>query len=162
LKTPAEQIAERVAKLLSENKKLAKELKSGAKRGGSDTIAEVNGLLEKAERISGVAVVVGSVSPAPVPQLRTAIDSVKKKAKSAAVVLAVAEAQDKVILLAAMTDDVVAKGVSAGDVIKEIAPIVGGGGGGRPQMAQAGGKDPKKIKDAIKKAKELIKAKLSG
>jgi alanyl-tRNA synthetase len=162
LKTPAEEIAERVAKLLSENKKLAKELKSGTKRGGSDTIAEVNGLLEKAERVSGIAVVVGSVSPAPVPQLRIAIDSVKKKAKSAAVFLAVAEAQDKVILLAAMTDDVVAKGVSAGDVIKEIAPIVGGGGGGRPQMAQAGGKDPKKIKDAIKKAKELIKAKLSG
>jgi len=162
LKTPAEQIAERVAKLLSENKKLAKELKSGAKRGGGDAITEANGLLEKAERVSGIAVIVGSVSPAPVPQLRAAIDSVKKKAKSAAVVLAVAEAQDKVILLAAMTDDVVAKGLSAGDVIREIAPIVGGGGGGRPQMAQAGGKNPKKIKDAIKKAEELIKAKLSG
>jgi alanyl-tRNA synthetase len=162
LKTPAEQITERVAKLLAENKKLAKELKSGAKRGGSDTIAEVNSLLKKAERISGVAVVVGKISPAPVPQLRVAIDSVKKKAKSAAVVLAAADGDDKVILLAAMTDDVVAKGVSAGDVIKEIAPIVGGAGGGRAQMAQAGGKDPKKIKDAIKKAKELIKSKLSG
>jgi len=161
LKTPAEQIAERVAKLLSENKKLAKELKSGAKRGGGDTVTEAGGLLEKAERISGTAVVVGEISPAPVPQLRAAIDSVKKKAKSAAVVLAVAEADDKVILLAAMTDDIVAKGLSAGDVIREIAPIVGGGGGGRPQMAQAGGKDPKKIKDAIKKAQELIKAKLS-
>jgi alanyl-tRNA synthetase len=162
LKTPAEQVTERVAKLLAENKKLAKELKSGAKHGGTDTIAQVKGLLEKAERISGTAVVVGSVSPAPVPQLRAAIDSVKKKAKSAAVVLAVAEGDDKVILLAAMTDDVVAKGVSAGDVIREIAPIVGGGGGGRPQMAQAGGKNPKKIKDAIQKAEELIKIKLSG
>ena len=60
-----------------------------------------------------------------------------------------------------MTDDVVAKGVSAGDVIREIAPIVGGAGGGRAQMAQAGGKDPKKIKDALEKCEKLIKAKLA-
>ena len=52
------------------------------------------------------------------------------------------------------------KGLKAGDVVREIAPIVDGGGGGRPQMAQAGGKKPEKIKDALDKAKELIKEKL--
>ena len=50
--------------------------------------------------------------------------------------------------------------VKAGDIIKEIAPIVGGGGGGRPQMAQAGGKDPAKLPDALEKAKEMILAAL--
>jgi len=48
------------------------------------------------------------------------------------------------------------KGLKAGDIVKEIAPIVGGGGGGRPQMAQAGGKDPSKIQEALQKAEEFI------
>ena len=94
--------------------------------------------------------------------MRSAIDSLKKKAKSAAIVLAMAEGEDKVTLISAMTDDVIAKGLKAGDIVKEIAPIVDGGGGGRPQMAQAGGKNPAKINDALKKAKELIKAKLAN
>ena len=67
----------------------------------------------------------------------------------------------KAVLLAGVTDDLVKKGLKAGDVIKEIAPIVGGGGGGRPQMAQAGGKKPEKINDALAKAKKLIKEKLA-
>jgi len=65
-------------------------------------------------------------------------------------------------LLAGVTDDLVSKGLKAGDIVKEIAPIVDGGGGGRPQMAQAGGKNPKKIGDALAKAGEIIKQKLSG
>jgi alanyl-tRNA synthetase len=61
-----------------------------------------------------------------------------------------------------MTNDLVEKGMSAGDVIKNIAPIVDGGGGGRPQMAQAGGKNPQKIGEALAKASEIIKEKLSA
>jgi len=61
-----------------------------------------------------------------------------------------------------VTDDLIKKGLSAGDIIKEIAPIVDGGGGGRPQMAQAGGKDPAKIDDALARAAELIKQKLGA
>jgi alanyl-tRNA synthetase len=85
----------------------------------------------------------------------------KKKAKSAAIVLAFDD-DGKVTLLAGVTDDLVKKGLSAGDIVKEIAPIVDGGGGGRPQMAQAGGKSPEKINDALAKAAELIKEKLTG
>jgi alanyl-tRNA synthetase len=62
--------------------------------------------------------------------------------------------------LVANFDDTVAQRVSAGDVVREIAPIVGGGGGGRPTMARAGGKDPAKLPDALARARELIQSAL--
>jgi alanyl-tRNA synthetase len=123
-------------------------------------MGETKQLLDAAERIGGTVVVVGEISTCAVEQAREAIDRLKKLAKSAAIVLGMADGDDKVMLLAAMTDDVVAKGVKAGDVVREIAPIVGGGGGGRPQMAQAGGKDASKLAEALQKATELIKGKL--
>jgi alanyl-tRNA synthetase len=86
---------------------------------------------------------------------------IKKKAKSAVVVFGFAQ-DNNVTLIAGVTDDLVAKGIKAGDIVKQIAPIVDGGGGGRPQMAQAGGKTPAKIPDALEKAKEFIKSQLAG
>jgi alanyl-tRNA synthetase len=103
--------------------------------------------------------VIGRLETTSVEQAREAIDMLKKKAKSAAVVVGFDE-EGKVTLLAGFTDDMVKKGLKAGDIVKAIAPIVDGGGGGRPQMAQAGGKKPEKIKDALAKARELIKEKL--
>jgi alanyl-tRNA synthetase len=71
-----------------------------------------------------------------------------------------AESEGKVMLFAGVTDDLIKK-ISAGDLVKQIAPIVGGGGGGRPQFAQAGGKEPAKIAGAIEAAKKLIVEKLA-
>lgn len=85
----------------------------------------------------------------------------RKKAGSAAVVLGF-EDDGKAVLLAGVTDDLVKQGLKAGDIIKEIAPTVGGGGGGRPQMAQAGGKTPTKLDDALTQAKTLVKTKLGA
>jgi alanyl-tRNA synthetase len=158
LKVPAEEVADRVEKLLQENKRLAKELKSG---GGADVMAEARQLLEGAERIAESYIVAGRLSAASSEQGRAAIDMLRKKTKSAAVVLGFAEG-DKATVVAGVTDDLVKRGLSAGDVIKAIAPIIKGGGGGRPQMAQAGGKSPEKIDDALAKAKELIKEKLQS
>jgi len=124
-------------------------------------MTEAKQLLEKSEKIGEAAVVVGRVSTTSVEQAREAVDMLKKKAKSAAVVLAFDD-EGKVTLLAGVTDDLVAKGLKAGDIVKEIAPIVDGGGGGRPQMAQAGGKNPEKIDEALEKAAELIKRKLGA
>ncbi len=162
LKVPAEQVQARVGKLLEDNKKLQKEIKNAGKRGASDVMAEAQKLLADAEKVDGVAVVAGRLSSGPVQQVREAIDSVKKKASSAAIVLGFAEDDGKVLLFSAMTDDVVKKGLKAGDVIKEIAPMVGGGGGGRPQMAQAGGKNPAGLDDAIAKGAQMIKDTLAG
>ena len=160
LKVPAGQLVERVNKLLEDNKKLAKQLKTGSKQSGSDIMTKVRKLLENSEKINGSSVVISALDSAPAETIRSAIDMIKKKAKSAAVVFAAAE-DGKVTLLAGVTDDLIAKGLSAGDIVKQIAPIVGGGGGGRPQFAQAGGKNPEKLNDALAKAAELITEKLS-
>mgnify|MGYP001852752726 FL=1 len=87
--------------------------------------------------------------------LKTMGDQLKVKIGSGVVVLASAK-EDKVNLLAMATDDVVKKGIHAGNIIKAAAACCKGGGGGRPNMAQAGGKDASKIGEALQKAKEII------
>jgi len=159
LKVPSEALVDRVGQLIKDNKKLSKELKSAAKASGSDIMAEARELLEKCEKIGEASIIIGRLQNTRIEQAREAIDMLKKKAKSAAIVLGFGE-DDKATLLAGMTDDLIKKGLKAGDIVKAIAPIIDGGGGGRPQMAQAGGKNPKKINDALKKASELIKEKL--
>ena len=161
LKSPADQITTRVNKLLDDNKALKKELKSGGGKSASDALAQASKLLESAETIGDASVIIGQMPDVGVDQARTAIDSLKKKAKSAVIVLGIASEDGKVMLLAGVTDDLIKKGVKAGDIVKEIAPIVGGGGGGRPDMAQAGGKDASKLNDALGRAMAFIKEKLA-
>ena len=158
LKIPAASIVEKVTNLLAENKRLAKELKSPSRQAASDSLAEAKQLLEKCEKVGDVSIVVGKLSPATAEQVRAAIDMLKKKAGSAVIVLGLAEA-DKATLFAAVTDDLVSK-IGASDLLKQISPIIDGGGGGRPNMAQAGGKKPDKLDDALAKAAEIIKTKL--
>ncbi|HSV27302.1 MAG TPA: alanine--tRNA ligase-related protein, partial [Sedimentisphaerales bacterium] len=157
LKVPAEQVVERVEKLLDENKKLAKELRSG---GSADAAIQVDKMLAGAKKAGGASVISSRMDGATIDQVRLAIDSLKKKAGSAVIIIGM-ESEGKATLLAAVTDDLVAKGMKAGDIIKEIAPIVGGSGGGRPQLAQAGGKDITQIDAAIARGIELASKKLA-
>jgi len=161
LKVPAEGLTNRVDQLIKDNKKLSKELKSTLRQSGSDTMAEAKKLLARAEKIAQTSIIIGRVSTTSVEQARAAIDMLKKKAKSAVIVFGFAD-NGKATLLVGITDDLIKKGLKAGDIVKQIAPIVDGGGGGRPQMAQAGGKNPEKIDDALTKAAELIKEKLAS
>ncbi|MHC4371658.1 MAG: alanine--tRNA ligase [Planctomycetota bacterium] len=189
LKVPPEALRGRVEQLIKDNKKLAKELKSASRQGASDIMAEAKQLLQTCEKIGqahlitgrlstasleqaraaidmlrkrakSAALITGRLSTASLEQARAAIDMLRKRAKSAAVVLGFV-AEDKPTLLVGVTEDLIKNGVKAGDIVKEIAPIIGGGGGGRPQMAQAGGKDPAKIDEALAKAAVLIKEKLA-
>ncbi len=161
LKVPSEALVDRVGQLIKDNKKLSKELRTAAKASGSDVMAEAKQLLQKCEKIGETSIIIGRLQATRIEQAREAVDMLKKKAKSAAIVLGFGD-DDKATLLAGMTDDLIKKGLKAGDIVKAIAPIIDGGGGGRPQMAQAGGKNPKKINDALKKATELIKEKLAS
>ena len=159
LKVPAEELADRVTQLIKDNKKLSKQLKSASKQAGSDIMTKARQLLKTCDKIGDTSVVISQLSATPIEQARAAIDMLKKKAKSAAVVFGFTD-EDRVTLLAGVTDDLIKKGLKAGDIVKQIAPLVEGGGGGRPQMAQAGGKNPKKLDDALKKASKIIKEKL--
>jgi len=159
LKVPAEQITIRVNKILEDNKSLARQLKSGVAAAAAAQIS-ADDLLGKSQKINNTAVVVEQIPPVGQEQARGLIDSLRAKAGSAVVMLAMAESEGKVMLFAGVTDDLIKK-ISAGDLVKQIAPIVGGGGGGRPQFAQAGGKEPAKIAGAIEAAKKLIVEKLA-
>ncbi len=161
LQVPAEKLPERVAQLVEDNKKLAKELKTASKAGGADTLSEARDLLDACEKVNGASIIVGRLASTSIERAREAVDMLKKKAGSAAIVLGF-EDDGKAALLAGVTDDLVKQGLKAGDIIKQIAPIVEGGGGGRPQMAQAGGKNPAKLDEALAQAQTVVKAKLGA
>jgi len=149
-----------IAAILSDVQKAlrAMEKEQAAQSGGAvmDVVAE---LFASAESVGGVTVVVGEVPTAPPDALRGAIDWIRNKTESSAVLLAMA-AEGKVTLIAGMSKDAVKRGLKAGDLIKEVAPIVGGRGGGRPDMAQGGGTDPSKIGEAVDSARDWINGRL--
>jgi alanyl-tRNA synthetase len=95
-------------------------------------------------------------------ELRQLIDVLRRKASSGLAVLLATAADGKVHLAAGLTPDLVAAGLSAGHWIKEVAPVVGGGGGGKPDLAQAGGKNPDQIPAALERALEFLRTKLEG
>jgi alanyl-tRNA synthetase len=97
----------------------------------------------------------------PDEQMRNQVDRLRQKAGSAVVLVGWAT-DGKVGLLAAATDDLVKKGIHAGKLVGEVAKVVGGKGGGRPDMAQAGGKEPAKLAEALQLARDLAGRQLAG
>ena len=94
--------------------------------------------------------------------LRQLIDQIRQKVSPSIIFLATAEGEGKVVLVAGVSKDLVAKGVSAGNWVRDVAPVVGGGGGGKPDLAQAGGKHPEKLAEALAKAKEVARLMLKA
>jgi alanyl-tRNA synthetase len=135
---------------LQARQKLAE--KAAKKGGGGDAVAAALDLLATAPVLGPGKLVVGEIAGATDDALRSAIDSIRSKSPSCGVMLATAT-EGKVTFIAAVSDDLIAKGLKAGDWVKETAKVAGGGGGGRPNMAQAGGKDPAKLGDALATAK---------
>ncbi len=117
-------------------------------------------LLDKADRVGGSAIIVGELPDVPVEQIREAADWFRSQAGSAAVCLAVLS-DGKPMLIAAMTDDLVKKGLKAGDLIKHIVPAIDGRGGGKPTLAQAGGNKPEGVPEALEAAAGWIRQKLA-
>ena len=151
-------LRDKIAELQKVAKKHEKE-QAGASAG--DVMAKVQELFASAETIGGAVVVTGEVPSASADALRGAIDWVRQKSEASVVVLACHDG-GKVTLVAGVSKDLVGKGVKAGDIIKETAPVVGGKGGGRPDLAQGGGSQPDKISDAMNHAHGWIAAKLNG
>ncbi len=148
----------RVTAMLAEVDELKRQLANRAATGAlsADT------LLAGAETIGGATVIVAEAPSANANLMRQLIDQIRKKTSPSAVFLATTEGADKVVLVAGVSRDLVEKGVSAGNWVRDVAPVVGGGGGGKADLAQAGGKDAAKLPDALTKARAVARAMLGA
>ncbi len=158
VKAAPDALPDKVRHLLAENKALAGEVESLKSRLAQDAMGDVT---DQILEIGGVKFIGAKVEGVDMNGLRELGDQLKEKLGEGVVMLASA-AGGKVNLMAAATKGAVEKGAHAGNLIKEIAGLVGGGGGGRPNMAQAGGKNPEGIDDAIQCAKEVLKSQVEG
>lgn len=154
LKTAPKEVASRIDTLLAENKQLQRENESLAAKLGN---IEAGSLASKVKEINGVPVIAARVQAADMNSLRNMADDLKQKLGSAVILLGSAEGE-KVNLIAGVTKDLIDKGYHAGKLVKEAATICGGGGGGRPDMAQAGGKDSSKLDNALQIVEDWVKS----
>ncbi|RDI44089.1 alanine--tRNA ligase [Falsibacillus pallidus] len=154
LKTNPKDALSRIDSLLAELKEVQRENESLSAKLSN---IEAGSILDQVKDIDGVKVLASKVNASDMNNLRTMADELKQKIGSGIILLG-AVSEGKVNFIAGVTDDLVKKGYHAGKLVKEVASICGGGGGGRPDMAQAGGKDPQKIDAAIQYAEEWIKS----
>jgi len=148
-----------IKSLIEKNRELEKELEKLLQSQAGDSLDQI---LENGKDISGVKLYTGKVSGADMDTLKQlGYDALEKTKKESVVILASEdEEQGKVYIMAAVTDDLIQKGVKAGNMVSQLGRIVGGGGGGQPNLATAGGRFPEKIDEAFKKAEELIEAEI--
>ncbi|PJD96072.1 MAG: alanine--tRNA ligase [Parachlamydia sp.] len=151
LKTQPPKLRERIEKLLEENKHLHQELKS-LKKGQLGIMLEQ--LLQKSEVVQQIPFLAAQLE-LPTAELRDCMEILQVKMPSGVIALAAAEGE-KCHLLVRVSDDLVAKGIQASQLIKTAAPLIEGTGGGKANLAQAGGKAPQKIAEALQKIRELL------
>lgn len=147
-------------------KRLRAEQKASAADAGAALRERLDALIAAAAVVGSTRVVIGELPEAPMDQLKHAADIVKQRCGSAAVVFGVHVAAtekepEKATLLVCVSDDVVKRGVRAGELVKAVAPLIEGAGGGPPTMAQAGGKRPERLGEALEAAREWLSGKLA-
>ncbi|AFZ13768.1 alanyl-tRNA synthetase [Crinalium epipsammum PCC 9333] len=152
-KAKPEELPERITNIQNELKTTQKELET---LKGQLAIAKSDQLLTQAETVGDFKIVVAEMEGVDPESLKTAAERLVQKLGEGAVILGSIPEADKVSLVAAFSPVVNKKGLQAGKFIGAIAKICGGGGGGRPNLAQAGGRDPSKLKEALESAKKQI------
>ncbi len=156
LKTSPEELAERIRHLLAETKSLRSELEAQKSRAAKEALGDVT---DQVIEIKGVKLLAARVSGVDMNGLRELGDQLKEKLGEGVVIL-LSDAGGKVNIVAMATEGVQKQGAHAGNLIRGIAKLVGGGGGGRPNMAQAGGKNPAGIESAIEEAARVLESQL--
>jgi len=153
LKVPLGELPTRLEKMLAERRELERELEElkSAQRGSA-----AGDLIDQAREVEGAKVLGAMVEGVDAKAMRTMIDDLRNRL-GPSVVLLMSESKGKVLLAVGVTKDLTDRH-KAGDLIREVAGVVGGGGGGRPDFAQAGGKDPSKIDEAVEKFYGLVGA----
>ncbi len=158
LSTTVNDAAGRVETMLADKENLLKQIEET--KGVASVSAD--DLIQDAQKCGDTLLVVKQIDGANSDLLKRLVDQIRKKSSPAAIVLGAGSSDGKVLLVVGVSRDLVADGLKAGDIVKEIAPIVGGGGGGKPDLAQAGGKLPEKLPEALEKAKSIVEQKLSA
>jgi len=156
VKSAPMEVSDKVSALQEELKTLQKENEKLKAKLAREAAGDVT---SEAEEVNGIKILAKQLSDVDMNGMRDLGDDTKNKLGEAFIVFA-CEANGKVNLIAMATDEAMKKGAHAGNLIKEVAAVVGGGGGGRPNMAQAGGKNPAAIPDALAKAIEVMKQQL--
>ncbi|WP_130616623.1 alanine--tRNA ligase [Cohnella abietis] len=158
LKCGVNDVAKRVESVQGEVRQLQRDNES---LQGKLSRLEAADLVSAAKTVGGVTLLATQVQAGNMDVLRGIADELKLKLGSAVLVLGAAS-EDKVNFVVAVTSDLVPQGLHAGKLIKEVAAICGGGGGGKPELAQAGGKDPSKLSEALAAVEQLVLAQVSG
>ena len=156
LKSTPASVTEKIGHLLAEVKALQSENEALKSRAAKDALGDV---MDQVQEIKGVKLLAARVDDVDMNGLRDLGDQLKEKLGEGVVLLA-SVADGKVSLMATATDGAMKAGAHAGNLIKAVASIVGGGGGGRPNMAQAGGKNPAGVSEALAKAAEVIESQI--
>lgn len=152
LKSSNENVVTKLESFIMQNKELKSELE---KLNSKIANSKVDDIMSQVTNINGKNVLLTKLENIDMNNLRSLCDKLKEQIKSG-IILAISTENDKLNIVSMVTDDLIKEGFNAGNLVKEVALITGGKGGGRPNMAQAGGKDISKIDDAILKAKEII------
>ena len=156
LKADPEHLLQRIESLEQELKSSKSDLDKLKAKMAKEEMGELS-----AETVNGCSVIIKDLQGVDRNALRTLGDSLKDKYENAFVLLISVE-DGKPVLMATASDAAVKKGAHSGNLIKEVAAVLGGGGGGKPQMAQAGGKDASLIPEALQKAREIMQVQLQG
>ena len=152
LKTSPDRLVHRVEQLVEENRELERQLQRARAQGAGDLVGQ---LLDGAETLDGARVVAAEVEVATIDELRALGDRLRERIGTGAAVLA-ARFPEKSALFAVVTDDLIKKGVRADRLVREVAQVTGGSGGGRPHMAQGGVGDPDRVPEALAKAPRIV------
>jgi alanyl-tRNA synthetase len=157
LNTPVSDVEARLEALLAEQRLLSREIEQLRRQVAR---REFDSLLERMQQVDGANILVAHVTVPDAEGLRQMADWFRDKVASGAAVLATVN-NDKPLIIATVTEDLIQRGLKAGDLVREVAKIVGGGGGGRPNLAQAGGRDASKLPQALAIVPALVEQALS-
>lgn len=156
MNTTEDKLITKTQEVLNELKNLHKEINRVKQK---ELSGKINSFIENAKEVSGVKIITRKLEDATVDDLRKTIDMLMKSSENMAIVLGTAQ-NNRVTIVAALSPNLVKRGLHAGNISKEVAKVVGGGGGGRPDMAQAGGQWIEKLDEALNFAIELLSKKI--
>jgi alanyl-tRNA synthetase len=153
VKTTPDTLMRRLEQLLEENRELRRQLEKARQSGSADVVGD---LISGAEQVNGARIIAREIEAESADELRGIGDRLRDRLGSGAALIA-ARQDERVSLIAVVTDDLISRGVKAGDLVREVAKATGGSGGGRPHMAQGGVGDASKLDGALKRVPELVR-----